>query len=211
MNLRRLAGWALIVGTTVATAGYAASRLLAPGGGDAVYRNQLFPLFQGIALVGDVVIALGLPVILTFASRALKLHLVGFVGVFTALLMLNLGEGTIEAFVKPYLAHHGGIPMQDPSGLVAFEAIALVALVAGSVCLGIAVLRARSLPWWIGATLIVSGLGGALGLPGAWFLLPDTLFYASLFAVGTFAVRGAQAPLRGPARQAAVTASAGPR
>lgn len=91
MNLRRLAGRELIVGT-----------------GDEIFRYRLWPLFEGVALVGDVIIALGLPVILAFAGRATKLHAVGYAGIFAALVMLNVGEGTTEAFVKPYLVDHGG-------------------------------------------------------------------------------------------------------
>nr|BFE58957.1 hypothetical protein GCM10020063_034830 [Dactylosporangium thailandense] len=190
LNLRRPAGWALIAGPIVAMLGYLAANLLAPGTGEEVYRYHLWPLFEGIALVGDVVVALGLPVLLTFAGRAPRLHLAGYVGIFAALVMLNLGEGTTEAFVKPYLVAHGGLPAQEPAGFAAFEGIALLALVAGSLCLGIAILRARVLPWWIGVAVIVSCVLGALGLPGAWFLLPDGLFFAALFAIGLFAVRG---------------------
>src|SRR5690348_4762001 len=163
MNLRRLAGWALIAGTIIATFGYTAANLLAPGSGDEVFRYHLWPLFEGIALVGDVIIGLGLPVILAFAGRAPKLHIVGYVGVFAALVMLNVGEGTTEAFVKPYLVDHGGIPADEPAGFAAFEGIALLALVVGSICLGIAILRARTLPWWVGVAMIVSCLVGALG------------------------------------------------
>lgn len=207
VNVTRLAGWALIVGTIVATVGYLAANLLAPGSGDEVFRYQLWPLFEGIALVGNVIIALGLPVILTFAGRAPRLHIVGYVGILAALVMLNVGEGTTEAFIKPYLVDHGGIPAQGPSGFAAFEGVALLALVVGSICLGVAVLRARTLPWWIGVALIASCLVGAAGLPGAWFLLPDSLFFATLFAIGTFAVRGR--PERTPTRveQAAVSAA----
>ncbi|GIH60879.1 hypothetical protein [Microbispora siamensis] len=190
VNVRRLAGWALIVGTIVAAAGYLAANLLAPGSGEEVFRYQNWPLFEGIALVGDVVIALGLPVILTFAGRAPKLHIAGYVGVFAALVMLNVGEGTTEAFVKPYLVGHGGIPAEEPAGFAVFEGVALLTLVVGSICLGIAVLRARTLPWWIGVALIVSCLLGALGLPGAWFLVPDLVFFAALFAIGIVALRG---------------------
>jgi hypothetical protein len=66
----------------------------------------------------------------------------------------------------------------------------LLALLLGAICLGIAVLRARTLPRWIGAALFISCLLGALGLPGPWFLLPDGVFFAALFAIGGHAVRG---------------------
>lgn len=190
VNLKRLAGWALIVGTIVAAFGYLAANLLAPGSGAEVFRYHLWPLFEGIAVGGDVIVALGLPVILTFARRAPKLHIVGYVGIFAALVMLNIGEGVVEGFVKPYLVDHGGIPTEEPSGFAVFEGAALLCLLVGAICLGIAVLRARTLPWWIGVALIVSCLLGALGLPGAWFILPDDVFFAALFAVGVCAVRG---------------------
>ncbi|MEV5008785.1 hypothetical protein AB0K74_04495 [Streptomyces sp. NPDC056159] len=190
VNLKRLAGWALIVGTIVAAFGYLAANLLAPGSGDEAFRYHLWPLFEGIAVGGNVIIALGLPVILTFAGRAPKLHVVGYAGVFAAFVMLNIGEGVIEGFVKPYLVDHGGIPTEQPSGFAVFEGVALLCLLVGAICLGIAVLRARTLPWWIGVALFVSCLLGALGLPGRWFILPDDVFFAALFAIGVHAVRG---------------------
>jgi hypothetical protein len=189
MNLRRPAGWALIVGTIVAAFGYLAANLLAPDSGDEVFRYHLWPLFEGIAVGGDVIIALGLPVILTFAGRAPKLHIVGYAGIFAALVMLNIGEGVIEGFVKPYLVNHGGIPTAELSGFAVFEGVALLALVVGAICLSIAMLRARTLPWWIGVALLVSCLLGALGLPGRWFLISDGVFFAALFAIGVYAVR----------------------
>jgi hypothetical protein len=195
MNLKRLGGWALMIGAVVASVGYVAANLLAPGSGDEMFRYDHWQLFEGIALAGDVIVALGMPVILTFAARSPKLHIVGYVGVFASLVMLNVGEGTTEAFVKPYLVDHGGIPTQEPTGFAVFEGVALLALVVGSICLGIGMLRARTLPWWVGVTLLVSCLVGAASLPSPWFLLSDVLVFATLFAIGTFAVRGRQAPL----------------
>ncbi|MGI5245925.1 hypothetical protein [Dactylosporangium sp. CA-139066] len=189
VNLKRLGGWALIAGAIVAMAGYVAANLLAPGSGEEVYHYKQWPLFESVALIGDVIVAMGLPVILAFAGRAPKLHIVGYIGIFAALVMLNLGEGTTEAFVKPYLVDHGGLPAEEPTGFAVFEGIALLALVVGSICLGIAILRAKTLPWWIGVAVILSSVIGALGLPGAWFLLPDSLFFGTLLAIGAFAVR----------------------
>jgi hypothetical protein len=63
--------------------------------------------------------------------------------------MLNVAETTIEAFVKPYLATHGGFPDETPAGLSAFEAVALVLLIVGAACLAVAVFRARVLPVWV--------------------------------------------------------------
>lgn len=190
MSFGRPAGWALVVGTVVAFAGYAAANLLAPGAGDNVYQYGAWPLLEGIALVGDVVMAMGLPAILLFAGRARVLHLVGYAGIVTALVALNVGEGVVEAFVKPYLVDHGGIPAGDLAGLPAFEGFGLLGLVVGSIAWGIGILRARVLPWWVGVVVLASALVGALGLPGAWFLVPDGLFYSMLFLVGVRAIRG---------------------
>jgi hypothetical protein len=207
-NLRRVGGRLLVTGTVLAMAGYLAANLLAPGTGDDVYRYRLWPLYEGVALVGDVIVVLGLPVLLTFAGRAPRLHLAGTAGIAAALVMLNVGEGTTEAFVKPYLVTHGSPASASLPGFAAFEGVALLALVAGAVSLGIGVLRARTLPRSIGVALLVSGLAGAAGLPGAWFLLPDGLFFAALFAVGLIA---AGRPADVPARPAAVAADAGGR
>lgn len=187
---QRLAAWALIVGAVVGAAGYLAANLLAPGSGDEVYRYHLWPLFEGIALAGDILVVLGLPALLRFAGRAPRLHLVGYAGLSVALVMLNIGEGTTEAFVKPYLVAHGGIPSQEPSGFAVFETIALVPVLVGLVCLGIAVLRARTLPRWIGAAFIVSAILGVAGLPGGWSLLSDYILFAALLAVGGYVLRG---------------------
>jgi hypothetical protein len=96
--------------------------------------------------------------------------------------------------VKPYLARHGGIPTSDVPGLSAFEIPALLVMLAGMVCLGIAVLRARTLPRWVGALFIVVPFLGAAGLQGAGSLLPDYLLFVALFSVGVTQVRHAQAP-----------------
>src|SRR5262249_41187883 len=115
-----------------------------------------------------------------------------------ALLMLNLGEGVIEGFVKPYLATHGGIPQTDPAGFAAWEAVALLCALVGLICLGAAVLRARVLPRWVGGALIASALlsFAVSGLPGPLAELGDDCLMAALIATGLHA-RG-PAPTRRP-------------
>jgi len=130
-TLKRLGGWALIIGTIVATLGYLAAGLLVHGTDDARYADPAWPVYNGIAVGGDVLIVLGLPVLLSFRGRSRVLVTIGYVGFFAAMVMLNVGEGVIEAFVKPYLASHGGIPASGPTGFTVFEAVALVGVVAG--------------------------------------------------------------------------------
>src|SRR5258706_1305436 len=64
LNLRRLAGWSLIVGTIVAAAGYLAANTLIPDG-DARFTHHGWQLLNSIAIGSYLLIVLGLPAILT--------------------------------------------------------------------------------------------------------------------------------------------------
>ena len=187
----RLAGWALIVGSVVATAGYLAANVLASGAGDARYTGPHWPLLNGIAVGGDILVVLGLPAILAgHGRRAEKLTMFGYAGTLAVVVMLNVAEGVIEAFVKPYLVGHGGIPSDPPAGYDVYETIALVLMFAGIISLGIAVLRAKVYPWWTGVLLIASPVASFAGLPGGWALLADYLFFTALLTIGVLTVRG---------------------
>ncbi len=187
----RLAGWALIVGTVVACAGYLTANALASGTGDARFTSPHWPLLNGIAIGGDILVVLGLPAILTgHGRRAEKLTMFGYIGTFAALVMLNVAEGVIEAFVKPYLVGHGGIPSDPPAGYAVYETCALVLMLAGFICLGIAVLRAKVYPWWTGVLFIVTPVASFLGLPGGWALIADYLCFTALLTIGVLTVRG---------------------
>jgi hypothetical protein len=189
MNRTRLAGWALITGTIVAAVAYVAAGTLIHGHGDARYTSSLWTPLNGIAVAGNILIVLGLPVILAGqGKRAARLTLVGYLGLFAALVMLNVSEGC-----KPYLARNGGVPANPPTGWAVFEDIALVCLVVGLICLGIAVIRARVFPRWVGALFIASPLIAFLGLPGPLAELSDYLAFIALAAIGLQVVR-AQAP-----------------
>jgi len=190
MNQRRLAGWALIIGTILATGGYLAAGTLVHASGDARFTSSLWTPLNGIALAGDIITALGLPVILSYhGPKAPRLTLIGYVGLFATIVMLNISEGCIEAFIKPYLATHGGVPANPPGGFGVFEDVALVCLVVGLICLGIAVIRARVFPRWTGALFIASVFAGFLGLPGPLAELSDYLAFIALLTIGLQVVR----------------------
>jgi hypothetical protein len=185
----RLAAWCLMAGCVVATAGYL-SAFLANGNGDARYSGSSWITLYTIAMFGNVLVVLGLPTLLHVqAGRSPRLSLIGYVGVFVPLVILNLGEGCLEAFVKPYLADHGGLPTNDPSGLTAYEVPALLFVLVGMSCLAVAVFRARVLPWWVGALFIVSALVAVAGLPGGFGLIADYALFVALFTVGVTALR----------------------
>jgi hypothetical protein len=184
---RRLAGSALVAGGALAIAGYLLAGTLSGGGGDAHFTDPLWQPMYGIALAGTILVILGFPAILVAQDgRFPRLTAVGYAGTLAALVMLNLGEGVIEGFVKPYLVTHGGIPDPDPAGFAAFEVVALVCVLVGLVCLGIAVLRARTLPRWVGVLLIASAFVSfaAGGLPTPLDVLGDDCLLIALIAIG---------------------------
>ena len=74
-------------------------------------------------------------------------------------------------------------------GFAVFENIALVFLLAGLICTGIAVIRARVFRRWVGALFIVSPLVAFLGLPGPLAELSDYLAFIALAAIGLQVVR----------------------
>jgi hypothetical protein len=188
----RLTSWALVVGSVAATAGYACA-FAVNGNGDQRFAGSAWVALYTIALLGNVLVLLGLPALVHAQSgRAPVLTRIGYVGIFVPLTILNIGEGTVEGFVKPYFAKHGGIPTHDLPGLMAYEIPALLVLLTGMVCLGIAVLRAHALPRWVGVSFMLVPLLSAAGMTGAISLLPDYLLYLTLFTVGITQLRQAQ-------------------
>jgi hypothetical protein len=188
MNRTRLAGWALVAGTLAATGGYLAAGTIDRG--PARFTSPSWGLLNGIAIAGDIITVLGLPAILTYHGRRFpRLTLAGYIGILVTIVMLNIGEGCIEAFVKPYLATHGGVPASPPAGLGVYEDIALLFLLAGLICLGIAVIRARVFPRWVGGLLVASPIAGFLNLPGPLAELSDYLAFVAVFTIGLQIVR----------------------
>lgn len=185
----RLAAWSLIAGVGVAIAGFAAG-LMANGTGDDRFAGGSWPWLYLVALLGNALVLLGLPAVVhAQRGRFPRLTLVGYVGLFLALLTLNLGQGVVEGFAKPYLAHHGGIPVDDFAGLTGYEAVGVLSMVVGLICLGIAVLRARVLPRWIAVLFLISPVLGAAGLPIPFALLSDLAVFVALVGVAVHVLR----------------------
>lgn len=185
----RLAAWAMLAGSVIATAGYL-SAFLANGNGDGRFTGSSWTALYTIALFGDVLVVLGLPALLHVqGDRYRTLTLLGYVGILAPLVVLNVGEGAVEGFVKPYLAKHGGLPKHDLPGLAAFEAPALVILLVGMICLGVAVWRAGVLPRWVSVAFVICPLLGAAGIPGGAGLISDYLLFVTLGTVAVFALR----------------------
>jgi hypothetical protein len=190
-NRTRLAGQALIAGGTLAIAGYASAATFAGSSGNKRFTSPLWMPLNGIAIAGSILCLLGLPAILALhGTRAPRLTLIGYVGSLLTVLRLNIGEGTTETFVKPYLATHGGLShATSGTGWNVYFLIAFLSLFAGLISLGIAVIRARVCPWWVGALLIASApLSFVQALPGPLALLGDYLAFSGFIAIGCKAV-----------------------
>ena len=186
----RLAGLALVAGCVLATLGFLGVSLTMHGPESAWPTDPLWQPMYGVALAGNLLVVLGLPAILAVhGSAARRLTLVGYVGIFAPLAMLNVAETTIEAFVKPYLATHGGFPDETPAGLNAFETVALVLLIVGAVCLAVAVFRARVLPVWVGVAVLLSVVCAFVLHGGPVVFVSDYVLFAALFWIGLRAAR----------------------
>jgi hypothetical protein len=182
----RLAGGALAVGGILTIVGFFVTTALYGGSGDERFTHPLFPALYSIGLAGVILSILGFPAILAAQKgRAPRLTLVGYVGTLTTIVMLNLGEGVVEAYVKPYLATHGGIPNEPTSFTIYFVVAALFMLV-GLVALGVALIRAKVFSWWVGALLIAAAPASFVGtsLPGPLALLGDYLAFAAFIVIG---------------------------
>jgi hypothetical protein len=187
----RLAGLALMAGCVVATLGFLGVSLTMHGRDNAWPTDPLWQPMYGVALAGNLLVVLGLPAILAVHGRAFRrLTLAGYLGVFAALAMLNVAETTIEAFIKPYLVTHGGLPKEQPAGLNAWEVVALALMLVGAVCLAVAVLRARIMPVWVGIAVLLSFVGALLLPSGPMAFVADYLLFAALFCFGLRAARG---------------------
>jgi hypothetical protein len=183
----RLAGVALMAGCVLATLGFLGVSLAMRGAGPT---DPLWQPMYGVALAGNLLVVLGLPAILAaHRGAARRLTLVGYVGIFAPLVMLNVAETTVEAFLKPYLAAHGGMPDPTPAGLNAFEAVALLLLVVGAVCLAVAVFRARVLPRWVGIAVLGSVVGAFFLHSGPTAFVSDYCLFAALVWFGLRAAR----------------------
>ena len=184
---RRLAGLALVAGGVLTIVGFFVTTSLYGGSGDARFTHPLFPVVYSVGLAGAILTIIGFPAILVaHRDRLPRLTLVGYAGTLATIAMLNLGEGVVEAYVKPYLVRHGGIPKHDPTSLTVYFVVAAILTVVGLIALGIALIRGNLFPWWVGALLIAAVPISFVGtsLPGPLALLGDYLAFTAFAVIG---------------------------
>jgi hypothetical protein len=146
-TLYRLSGIVLLLGGVFASIGALLEAPSAPG-------NSLWISGAWFSLGGSLLILLGWPgLYIRQADKAGRLGLLGFVLSFVALLVLGIGFGTIDTFVSQVLAAEGSMP-----ALLGFELFGGLLLVLGPLLFGIATLRARVFPRWVGIFLIAGSI-----------------------------------------------------
>ncbi|MDQ1382154.1 MAG: hypothetical protein QOJ71_2873 [Actinomycetota bacterium] len=190
----RLAGGGLVAGGILTIVGFFVTTAVYGGNGDDRFTHPLFPALYSIGLAGTILSILGFPAILAAQKERMpRLTLVGYVGTLATIVMLNLGEGVVEAYVKPYLATHGGIP-DEPRSFTIYFTVAALLMIVGLFALGVAVIRAHVFPWWVGALLIAAVPLSFVGtsLPGPLALLGDYLAFAAFIVMGWSVVRPAR-------------------
>ncbi|GAC1349522.1 MAG: hypothetical protein NVSMB27_23440 [Ktedonobacteraceae bacterium] len=181
-TLYRLTGMALLLGSLVTACGV----LLKLGSG----LNNLNPLWVPgflLVLIGSALQILGLPGM--FVQQISKAGIVGVVGfvIFTfALLILGVSSAAINALIVPTWIHG---PAQEPAALAVFFITGDLLQFVGTLVLGIALIRARTVPTWVGVLIILSGvillIGRSLHTPSFVYAgLSPLLLYVALLVSG---------------------------
>jgi hypothetical protein len=180
-TLYRLSGTALLLGSLIAAVGV----LLKIGSGLDILNPLWVPGFL-LVLVGSTLLVLGLPAMFVQQiNKAGILGIVGFVIFSCALLILGISSPAINALVLPALAH---LSSQEPAALSIFFVSGSLMQVVGTVVLGIALIRARTVPIWVGVFFILSGvillIGRVLDVSAFYAGLSPLLLYIALFWSG---------------------------
>ena len=187
-SLYRLSGGTLIVGSLCILIGTIMGAVLFPGHSSTQEQVLSFPwLFMTlIILVGALLFAIGLPgMYLRQAGRAGVLGLVGFILLFLAMLLQGTAFSAVQIVVLPFLAQKAPQLMGGNSlPISAFLLLIISGLmqIVGDILLGIATMRARVFPRWMGILLLISGIAFLLTLPPLPSPISDLIETASFVA-----------------------------
>lgn len=181
-TLYRLSGVILLLGGVLAIIGHLLQIPSDPG-------TSLWVPGTWLALGGSLLVGLGWPgIYLRQAAQAGRLGLVGFVLAFLALLIV-VGIGTFDAFVSPVLASSASTrPLADGEAipaLLGFLVLAALLQIVGPLLFGIATLRARVFPRWIGIMLMVGAVAQLVTfLLHNWNDISDIIYFLAIACFG---------------------------
>ncbi|GAC1508945.1 MAG: hypothetical protein NVS2B12_24630 [Ktedonobacteraceae bacterium] len=170
-TLYRLSGGTLIVGSVLLLLEEVVSTMGCPGHDCSLQFIQSVPwlIVTLIWLIGSLLFVIGLPgMYLRQAERAGRLGFVGFVLLFLAMLLASVGFSLLQLIVFPYLAQKDPQLIASHNGPVTlFIFFIITGLMAsiGVILLGIATMRTRVFPRWMGTLLLIAGIILLLTIP----------------------------------------------
>jgi hypothetical protein len=201
----RLSGIALIIGAALSAIGYILS-VFVSGNDLQSLISPLSMIFSLFTIFGSMLVLLGLPGMYTRqARRAGILGLLGFLFVW----YVTLFQGILIPFTTvtfiPMLAAHQIAPQLMttlPPTLTPFSIVSMVGQILGILLLGIATLRARVFPRWIGWLLIATLIVGIVSFVP---FFPEALQSLSP-VIASFAIAGFGYALLSPGHRETVEA-----
>ncbi len=169
-TLYRWSGLVLLVGGLLGLVSSILEAVLYPG--DSATPAQILSatamLVLSMSFVGFLLIAIGFPGgYLRQAARAGRLGFVGFVLLSLGLLLGGVGLGAVLTIILPYLAQSAPklLTGDPPPALLLLIIGSTLLWAVGGILLGIASIRARVFPRWVGILLLASGIISIIGIP----------------------------------------------
>lgn len=138
------------------------------------FLDPMSPWAQYLIYAGALLLMLGLPgCYLFFRDRLGRVGLAGFGLYFLGNALSAQSHLVVEAFVGPTLAADPGarhlVPesgeIVDSTSFVVLQAVGGLVLVLGLVLMGVAIVRGRGLPTWLGAFLVVGAVAVMVPFP----------------------------------------------
>ena len=196
-TLYRWSGGTLIVASLLILIGSVLVAVLFPDHSSTKEQVLSFPWLLTIlfTLIGSVLFVLGLPgFYLRQAGRAGVLGLVGFVLLFLDMLLQGAIFSAIQVTVLPLLAQSAPQLLSGnnlPVGVFLFLLLlpGLMQII-GSILFGIATMRARVFPRWIGMLFLVAGVAFLLTIPPLPSSLSTVIETASFAALAIACIGG---------------------
>lgn len=173
----RLSGIALLIGSVLSIVYYLIQGAFLTGNDLATIISPMSMVSSIIGFIGSVFVLLGLPGV--YAQQARRAGVLGLLG-FLLVWYVNLYQGVIIPFTSvtiisqltAHLVPQSAAIVTPPPAWMPFFLVSLVGQVLGILLLGIATLRARVFPRWIGWLLIATLV---VGLVSQLPFLPESV------------------------------------
>jgi hypothetical protein len=209
-TLPRLAGGALVTGSVLTVLGFALTDLQNGTPTPATVRSPAFLGGSLLVYAGAVLVLLGLPGLLNRQfDRSRKLTLIGTVGFALVTIIDSISNTFANITLFPMLIDNPATRAEatgsPPAIMGVFFIAGAIAGLAGTVTLGISLLRARVFPRWTAIVLFVAAAAFPVG--GALENLPPILAGVAMIGIGARLLAERPEPASHPAGVAAPAAA----